>query len=221
MFRNILIGAVMVSCSSCLTSLHQLVTYDKVITDNRITGQWQQEDNTVFKIEDLLKSNYYNNTAKASVNGKPTNTGFDSPEDSLLYSSSYVISFTKSGYDYTMIASLMRLGTGIYADFIPAAVSKTGSAATPDIFDGSDYMISHTVAKIIFTGGNIEIKFLNNDFVEDQLKKGTLAVKYENDKLFKTTLVTAPSAWIQQFLIKYGDMERLYSSENTINLKKI
>jgi hypothetical protein len=214
-------AAVICSCSSCLTSLHQLVTYDQVITDNRFAGQWRQDNNAVFKIEDLLKSNYYNNTASASVHGKPAKPGFDSREDSLLYSKSYVISFAKSGYDYTMIASLMRLGDNMYADFIPVAVSKTGSAMSGSIFDGSDYMISHSIAKIIFTGGNMEIKFLNDDFIGDQLQKGTLAIKYEYDPTFKTTLVTAPSAWIRQFLLKYGDMERLYSSENTIILKKI
>src|SRR5580765_6676136 len=49
---------VIVLLSSCLTSLHQLVTYDNVMTDNRIIGTWKQNDNTLIKIENLPKSDF-------------------------------------------------------------------------------------------------------------------------------------------------------------------
>ena len=37
----------MVFLSSCLTSLHNLVTYTTVVSDNRITGNWQHDDLTM------------------------------------------------------------------------------------------------------------------------------------------------------------------------------
>ena len=38
---------------------------------------------------------------------------------------------------------------------------------------------------------------------------------------FATTVITASSDELRQFLSKYGNDERLYSSKNTITLKKI
>ena len=78
MFRNIFCLLILASFSSCISSLHQLVTYDKVTTDKRVTGRWQQDDNTVFTSEDLLKSNFFKSTNKTSVDGKDTNMGFES-----------------------------------------------------------------------------------------------------------------------------------------------
>ncbi|MCW3116183.1 MAG: hypothetical protein JWM28_265 [Chitinophagaceae bacterium] len=215
---------ILISWSSCISSLHQLVTYDKVITDNRITGRWQQNDSSIFIIEDLMKSNFYKSISKVTVGNQEKNNGFDSKEDSLLYSKSYVLSFTKSGYNYTMIASLMRLDNQLYADLIPvsaAVPSATPSKVIDNLFDGTDYLPSHTIARILVHDASVDIKFLNGDFIEDQLAKGTLGVKYENDSLFNTSLITASPAELQQFLVKYGNDERLYNKGNTINLKKI
>jgi len=53
------------------------------------------------------------------------------------------------------------------------------------------------------------------------LNNGTAAVRYEKDDLFATTLITASSDELRQFLTRYGNDERLYSSKNTVTLKKI
>jgi hypothetical protein len=213
--------ALLISFSSCISSLHQLVTYDTVITDNRITGQWEQNDNTAFTIEELLKSNLFKSTSATTVNGKQQNSGFDSKEDSLLYSKSYVLNFTKSGYNYTMITSLMRLNNELYADCLPASAVTSIFGKPENVFVGTAYLPSHTFAKIIFNGPSMKIKFLNGDFIKSQMTKGTMAVKYEIDNLFNTSLITASSAELQQLILKYGNDERLYSPENTITLTKI
>ncbi|MES1218857.1 MAG: hypothetical protein ABUT20_25350 [Bacteroidota bacterium] len=222
MSKYIFLIALVISFSSCITSLNQIVTYDKVTTENRITGKWQQNDNSIYTVEELMKSSFYKSITTATVDNHEKNTGFDSKEDSLLYSKSYVLSFTKSGYNYIMIASLMRMNNELYADFLPASATPAFQAApakSEELYSG--YQASHTVAKIIFHDSSLEIKFLNGNFIRSQMSKGSIAVKYEYDSLFNTSLITASPAELQQFLMKYGKDERLYSTENTINLKKI
>jgi hypothetical protein len=200
------------------------VTYDKAITDHRITGNWQQDDQSTFIIEEVLKSDFFKGVNKVTVGKEETMMGFDSKEDSLLYSKSYLFSFTKSGTVYYMIGSLMRLNNELYADIFPIAAANTNAAKSneaKDLFNNMPYMPSHTIAKVTFHNAAMIIKFLNGDFIKNQLSNGTMAVKYESDPLFNTALVTASSAELQQFIIKYGNDERLYSTENTITLKKI
>ena len=86
---------------------------------------------------------------------------------------------------------------------------------------GVSYTTTHSIAKLIFRGSELELRILNGDFIKEQLSNGTAAVRYEKDDLFATTLITASSDELRQFLTKYGNDERLYSSKNTITLKKI
>jgi len=210
--------------SSCLTGLHQLVTYDKVTADNRVVGTWQQDNSTMLKIESLATSDFAKSITGAKVEKEEINIGFSSREDSVLYSNSYLVQFTKKGYTYYMAASLMTLNGEIFADILPAGVAPLMPPASKDIndlFSGIGYTPSHTIAKISIKENSLQVKFLNGDFIKNQLSKGVMAVKYENDPLFNTTLVTASSAELERFITKYGNDERLYSAENTITLKKI
>ena len=67
----------------------------------------------------------------AKVNGEEKKSAYDSKEDSLLYSRSYIIDFTKNNYRYYMVCCLTRIGDDLYAD--------TGEAA------------NHVVPVIIFS----------------------------------------------------------------------
>jgi len=227
MYRPIILILLVVtifSFSSCITSLHQLVTYDKVINDNRVRGTWQQDNKSIFTIEDVLKSEFFKRITKATVGKEEMYLGFDNKEDSLLYSKSYFMSYTKSGYTYHMMVSLVQLNNEIYADISPLAAQiddTSKSKETVDLVFDLPYMPTHTIAKITFANSSMTIKFLNGDFIKNQLAEGSMAVKYESDPLFNTALITASSAELQQFIIKYGNDERLYSNENTITVKKI
>src|ERR1700710_2514138 len=165
---SLLLIATITSFCSCITSLHQLVTYNKVITDNRIVGNWQQDDKSIFTIEEVVKSNFFKSVNTATVGKEETLMGFDSKEDSLLYLKSYLLSFTKSGYTYYMIGSLIRLNDEIYIDFTPVASGAAGLSKAnnkEDLFNNMPYMSSHTFAKITFNNSSLEIKFMNGDFI--------------------------------------------------------
>ena len=209
--------------SSCITSLQRLVTYTTVTADNRITGNWQYEDLPV-KIESIPGSLFFKNiTASISASGE-VKSAYDSKEDSMLYSKSYVIDFTKNDYHYYMTCSLIKLGNELFADVEPIDAKPLNNPAAKDmddLFQGGSYIPSHSIAKVVFRGNQMEFRFLNSGFIGDQLKNGRIAIKYEKDDLFQTSLITSSSKDLQQFLSKYGNDERLYSKENTVTLKKI
>lgn len=209
--------------SSCLTSLQRLVTYTTVTTDNRITGNWQYEDLQV-KVESIPGSHFFQGIMASIPPRDEKKSIYDSKEDSMLYSKSYVLDFAKNGYRYYIICSLIKLGDDIFADIEPIDVKPLNNPAAKDVddlFRGGSYISSHSIAKVIFQGNQTEFRFLNSDFILDQLKNGRVGIKYEKDDLFQTSLITSSSKDLQQFLVKYGNDERLYSKENTVILKKI
>ena len=214
---------IMALLSSCLTSLHNLATYKNVVSDNRITGNWRHDDMTM-KIETIPTSSFFKKLTSAKVNGEEKKSVYDSKEDSLLYSISYIIDFTKNNYRYYMACCLTRIGDDLYADMQPLSAESVNKSTTSDIddlFSGGSYTSTHSIAKLIFRRGELELRVLNDDFIKEQLSNGNAAVRYEKDDLFATTLITASSDELRQFLSKYGNDERLYSSKNTITLKKI
>jgi len=214
---------IMALLNSCLTSLHNLATYKNVVSDNRITGNWRHDDMTM-KIETIPTSSFFKKLTSAKVNGEEKKSVYDSKEDSLLYSISYIIDFTKNNYRYYMACCLTRIGDDLYADMQPLSAESVNKSTTSDIddlFSGGSYTSTHSIAKLIFRSGELELRMLNDDFIKEQLSNGNAAVRYEKDDLFATTLITASSDELRQFLSKYGNDERLYSSKNTITLKKI
>lgn len=209
--------------SSCLTSLHKLVTYKDVVSDNRITGNWQYDDITM-KIESVPTSAFFKNMTSAKVNGEEKKSIYDSKEDSLIYSGSYIIDFTKNNYRYYMVCCLTRIGKDLYADMEPLTAepaNKPTGNNTDNLFNEGKYITTHSIAKVFPRGSEMELRILNGDFIKEQLSNGTAAIKYERDDLFSTTVITSSSDELRRFLSRYGNDERLYSSKNTITLKKI
>ena len=209
--------------SSCLTSLHKLVTYKDVVSDNRITGTWQYDDITM-KIESVPTSAFFKNMTSAKVNGEEKKSIYDSKEDSLIYSGSYIIDFTKNNYRYYMVCCLTRIGKDLYADMEPLTAepaNKPTGNDTDNLFNEGRYITTHSIAKVFPRGSEMELRILNGDFIKEQLSNGTAAIKYERDDLFSTTVITSSSYELRRFLSRYGNDERLYSLKNTITLKKI
>jgi hypothetical protein len=208
--------------TSCLTSLHNLVTYTTVVKDNRIAGDWRHDD-MIIKIEPVPTSSFFKNISSAKGNGEEKKSNYDSKEDSLLYSNSYIMDFTKNNYRYYMACCLTRIGNNLYADMQPLIAALTNKPNVTDddrLFSEGNYMTTHSIAKLIVKENELQLLVLNDDFIKGQLTKGNAAIRSENDNLFGTTLITASAAELRQFLAKYGNDERLYSSKNTITLKK-
>jgi hypothetical protein len=120
-----------------------------------------------------------------------------------------------------MACCLIRINGDLYADIQAVSSEPLNKSTTNALFSSGSYLNSHTIAKIILHDNEMEMRFLNGDFISNQLNNGSIAIKYEKDDLFNLMLITASPDELQQFISKYGKDERLYSSKNTITLKKI
>src|SRR5688572_12848745 len=99
----IIASTILVLLSSCITSLHRLTTYKTITTEPAITGNWQYKDLQI-KIESLPTSVFFKTIVAAdTTNLQGKKPVFDSPEDSLLYTRSYVVSFMKNDYHFYMV----------------------------------------------------------------------------------------------------------------------
>lgn len=210
--------------SSCITSYHGLVTYDKVITDDRILGTWSY-DNMQIEVEPLVKSKIAHELKRGYAKEGGDIFKGDSKTDSLLYRKSYAFNFKKNGISHHLLCNFIRLNGELFIDIMPILAFEGDTCAFSD--KSAEIMYpglkeSHTFAKVIFQNGKqVEFKFLSPGFIEKQLTQQHLAIKHEQDEMTGNFLITAASTDLQKFLVKYGKDERLYSKENNIILGKI
>jgi hypothetical protein len=223
-FSFIIAGAAALSLSSCITSLQPLVSYDTIITDSRITGNWQQQGET-FIIEPLPNSRLAKNVkqwAGKAGQGLFAFTG-DNVKDSILFTKAYAVSFEKHGVQYDMVAALIKTGNNIYMDIYPATMYDGRQKEDhTDAYNFSyDYVGGFTLAKVEMNGNSaMKLKFINGNFIKEQVTAGKMRLKHESNDLFNTFIITASTNELQQFIEKYGNDERIYSEETTISLAK-
>lgn len=210
--------------SSCITSYNGLVTYDKVVIEDRILGTWSY-DNMIIEVEPLVTSKIARELKKGMTKENGDILKGESKTDSLLYLKSYAFNFEKKGISHHMLSNFIRLNGELFIDIKPIVAYEND---TPAFSDKSTEIMNpglketHSFAKVIFQSNKqLQLKFLSPGFIEEQLKQQRIAIKHEKDEMTGNYLITASSSDLQQFLIKYGKDERLYSKENNIILGKI
>src|SRR4030095_10905085 len=107
--------------SACVTSLNPLVTYDRAITDNRLTGIREKRDGQQFLIEPILESEFFKQELKQGSlfeSGKDI-AKIESKEDSLLLSRSYLVRYKKGPGDYTLLVNFIRLNNQLFMNCAP------------------------------------------------------------------------------------------------------
>lgn len=222
--KFILAIIMMISLSSCITSLQPLVTYDRVITDNRVIGNWEH-NNEDFKIEPLPQSEFAKEIGKLTINQKgkvPTITG-DAKKDSILYSKMYMVTFERNGATYYMAAGLIKIGNNLFMDLFPAAMYDTKvkeDLANPYSLN-YDYQAGVTIARVEMNNNRqLTLKFIDGSFVKEQILAGRMRLKHEKDELFDTFMITASTTELRQFIEKYANDERVFSKDATIVLTR-
>ena len=223
MKKIIVAGFICLALSACITTLHPLVTYDKVITDERLAGKWKSDDRE-FIVQQFYKSNLYKlhqqEIEDAIGTGKKEKTG-KTTGDSILYSKSYIIEYIKDGIQYDLLGSLIRLNGQLFMNFSPVNSSNTGNIDKDSSLDPGSVISTCTIARMkIINSNTIQIDFLDGGFVYDQIKSGHLKIKNERDDLYDTFLITASPGELRQFLEKYGTDSRLYGKENSVTLNR-
>lgn len=217
---NLLIAAIM-CLSSCVTSLHPLVTYDKSVADERIEGKWQGKEQD-FKVQAIFKSDLYKKY-KAAIDKdlKEKDTKEQTVSDSVLYANTYVVEYERDGVRYDLLANMTRINGQLYMNFTPIISNLITDPATDVSMDPGSSINSYIIARISFINASeIKFEFLDGGFIYDQVKAGRVKINHESDDLYDTFLITASSQELRQFIEKYGNDSRLYSPENSVTLTR-
>lgn len=203
--------------SSCVTSLQPLTPTDKMITDDRIIGQWQDKDKSI-RIERLINSQWYKNFTQNKIN-RETLSGHN---DSAYIVNAYSIAFEEKGITYYMRAALTLINNSLYVDATPLAIydpanTEEGSGLEWNFY----YLPTVSMGRLdIVNQHTLTIVPANGDFVKDQIISKRAQIKHESDALSGTLLITASTNELRQFVQKYGHDERLFSSKNSFTLTR-
>jgi hypothetical protein len=219
----VIVTILVITQSSCLTSLQPIVTYENIVKEDRILGNWQYNNQT-FRVEEMTKSELYNYIT-GSIKNKSLNftthplTG-KSRQDSILFSKAYVVSFTANKVAYYYYAALTHINNNLFMQLYPVVMDDSINENTSFAILSINYQPTFTFAKVEAGSNNIMLKFLNGDYIKEQIEKGNMRIKHEEDKLFASYLLTPSTYEIKQFLQKYGHDERLYSPKNSVTLTR-
>lgn len=212
-------GHILILFTSCLTSLHPLVTSQTITADNRVIGNWVSDDDTI-RIAKFKDSEPYKGLEKLKLASDAPSPA-QQREDSVMYANGYSVFFKKDGIEYYMFGGITRIENKLYFDLLPVIVHDPEKEDWTGYEYSNDYLPCFTMAKLEMSGNNtLTLRFLNGDFIKEQLKSGNIRIKHEKDALFDNFLVTASSQELRQFLAKYGHDERLFSKENSITLTR-
>ena len=217
------LSILMVTISSCVTSLQPLVTYNSAIADNRIEGTWQQ-DGQEYIVQNVFISDFYKKNKKDLEKNRKENNGQLSEKDkkdSILFSRSYIITYTKNGMQYLLFGSMIKLNGRLFMNFTPVDMISTDSTSTITEINFDNRLNSYTIARVQFSNVNtMNLDFIDGGYLLDQVKAGRIKIKNETDELYGTFLITASTRELQQFLEKYGNDSRFFNKENSVTLNR-
>ncbi len=195
--------------SSCLTIIHPLVTATNIITDSRIDGVWNSTVNSQTVIRQVSKSKYLAELKSLELK----------EEEFRFYSKLYTISFQENGIDYLWVAGLTKICNQYYIDLRPdEALNKSGKEAYRY---NKDYFVSGSIAKLELKNENaMTIRFLNGDYIRENILAGKVHIDHEYDPLFGTFVITSSQVELVKFLEKYGNNDNLYKGGKIIELER-
>ena len=200
--------------SACVTSLNPLVTYDRAITDEKLSGTWKKSDGQEFLIQPVLKSDFYKHHQDHKDDIKK-----ESKEDSLLLARSYILEYDKECGHYTLLISFIRLNGQLFMNCLPIkGTYNTHEGGGVDLtIPGS--MPGYTIAKVLWQNSNtLKIDFIDGGLLYEQIKANRMKIKHESDDMYDTFLITASTNELQQFILKYGKDDRFFDKENSVTL---
>ena len=212
-----------ITASSCVTSLQPLVTYTTAIADNRLEGTWRQDEQE-YIVQKAFNSDFYKKNKKDLEKSRKENNGQLSEKDkkdSTLFSKSYSIKYVKDGIQYLLLGSITKLNGMSFMNFTPIDLKNTDSTSKEPEINLPSRLNCYTIARVQFTTSNImKLDFIDGDFLYKQIKAGRMKIKNETDEMYDTFVITASTNELQQFIQKYGNDGRFFNKENSVTLNR-
>jgi hypothetical protein len=219
-FAIISVAMGMLSLASCVTSLQPVSTRETITTDRRVAGNWVHDGET-FNITPFMESEFAK-SLKGDMDAKEKISSEEDKRDSIYYSKMYAVYFQKEGVSYHMAASLTKLNGQLFMDLFPLAMNDPKEqAGKNDPLEGKDYLGGFTIAKVELNGqSGMTLKFVDGDFINEQIKTGRMRLKHESNELFGTFIITASTEELRTFLQKYANDDRVFNKQTTISLTR-
>lgn len=211
----------LVITQSCVTSLQPLVTYDTAIADNRLPGTWYS-DGQDYMVQKFYDSDLYKKLKKETDKNKndpATMLSKKETEDSILFSKSYIVKYTKEKIQYYLFGNMVQLNGQFFMNFTAADLSTIENNADAFEITLTDRLSTYTIARVQFPNAHtIKLDFIDGSFLYEQVKAGRMKIKNERDDLYDTFLITASTNELEQFIKKYGSDDRFFNRENSVTL---
>lgn len=200
-----LILILMVILTGCgIPSVHPLYEAEDLIFDERLTGTWTHA-NTTYSVmtikelqEQLSADSTYNESKSANDDTYDFLADFEERGKGNLYF------IQKNGSeDVFYLGGLIKLGSNYYLDLIKLDFGLNSNFEFP----------VHLFMKISFDENELKMHMFSDSWLKDQIKNRQVRIKHEINEV-DDVLLTAPTAELQKFVIKYGDMDQAYRDTN-------
>jgi hypothetical protein len=220
--KYILLIFIITVYSSCLTSLHPITSAENIIREDRVLGTWQS-DEEIIRIQRFSPEAFSQDLLSSAPNGRKSKLREEPAvrnPDSIIYARGYNVSFQKNGVIYSMFGGITRINDQLYIDLLPLLAENPKDSRGEGFEYISDYLPVFTMAKLEIKNNQLNLHFLNGDFIKQQILSGNIRINHEKDELFDVFMITATTKELHQFLAKYGHDDRLFSKENSIILTR-
>lgn len=220
--------AIVTGLFSCINSLNPLITYSNAESFDSAVGLWKDGDGNNIKIEKFRNSGIereFNMQQKSKdKNAKPL-----SAEETKLVSNIYILSFNKNNIEHYMLVSFARLNGNLFTQFEPlmareehkkinGPLKMQKDTAPVNLWDlGKDH--TYSFAKVEMNNRQIQFIPIDENYLEGLLDQGAMAIPFEKDDWFGSTLITASTDQLQKFFSKYGSDEKVFNKNHTLVLK--
>lgn len=190
------LGLLMVTLlNSCLLTLYPIYTDKDVVFRESIIGHYKKIKKDELEFMDI--------ESLASYKGTLT------PAISAIKNKGYLVTMKdENGRVQTiMIAFVVGLNNGFYMDFM--------QVPTPgrDAFFETMFLPMHAVYRLRFepTGKNLSLQWFSSGFLTELIEKKKIRIR--NEEINHDQVITASTADLQQYIIKYGNLAEAYEKE--------
>lgn len=196
----LMLAVVIVLLSGCLTTLHPIFEESDLVYKTELLGKWKTSGS---------------DGGWAEISPLANETNIEMPgKISSIKHKGYLVTYKKDDgeADRSYIAFLARIGSHLYFDYypVPSATEKKG-----DEFYMIHFVKMHTPYRVeLLKNGGFELSQLESNFLEKLIQEKKIRISHEKT-LDGQVIITASTAELKQYILKYGDNPEAVRSDKT------
>jgi hypothetical protein len=202
--KKLLLATVLVAIvalTGCLSALHPLFTEKDLEFNAQLVGSWRVgEDDAVYTFQ----------------RGTPESFG-NLPEGlQRLANNAYTLSISSRATGEEIgryYAFLVRIGKHLYLDYFPEQTNAQRGYAE---FFKMNYVRMHSFYRLLLgeDGNTMTIGQFADSYMRKLIDNKQTRIRHET-KLDGSYVITAPTEELQQYVLKYGDVDEAYQDNKT------